>query len=100
MEYEQTVARNVHQHSCQSRHVQGFCTGNADQERAQGKEREGKQQSPDSPVQIINHGMIDFRRSNQPTKNNRRKQFGEQTQKDSKSRQEKQSLKECFSCFE
>lgn len=67
MEYEQPVARNVHQYGCQSRHIQGFCTGNADQERAQGKEREGKQQSPDSPVQIINHGMIDFRRSNQPT---------------------------------
>ncbi len=33
------------------------------------KARNGKreQQSPNSPVQIINHGMIDFRRSNQPT---------------------------------
>lgn len=67
MQYEQPVARNIYQYGCQSRHVQGFCTGNADQERAQGKERKREQQSPNSPVQIINHGMIDFRRSNQPT---------------------------------
>ena len=53
MKYEQPVARNVHQYGCQSRHVQSFCTGDADQERAQGKEwgaRQGTERRTAVPI--------------------------------------------------